>query len=126
MKEGFQSSATNERVTSGLQHLIDIPVSKSRFITDTAASSLVTRMQQTTVRGGQPKASDYSDWWRGRNRIGKNMNAIEYDDEDYHRRYGLSVSGSDFPGINYITPDITSAGKRISIRLRRTYLHTGL
>jgi len=39
--------------------------------------------------------------------IGKNMNAIEYDDEIIIVDMGFLFPGSDYPGINYITPDIT-------------------
>ena len=39
--------------------------------------------------------------------IGKNMMAIEYDNEILIIDMGFLFPGSDYPGINYITPDIT-------------------
>lgn len=39
--------------------------------------------------------------------IGKNMTAIEYDNDILVIDMGFLFPGSDYPGINYITPDIT-------------------
>jgi ribonuclease J len=64
-------------------------------------------MQPKPKRGGAPKLRIIPIGGVGEMGIGKNMNAIEYGDEIIIVDMGFLFPGSDYPGINYITPDIT-------------------
>ena len=88
------------------QHLIDIPVNKSVY-NGYGGEQFSAKMQPKSVRGGQPKLRIIPIGGVGEMGIGKNMNAIEYDDEIIIVDMGFLFPGSDYPGINYITPDIT-------------------
>ena len=88
------------------QHLIDIPVNKSVY-NGYGGEQFSAKMQPKPVRGGQPKLRIIPIGGVGEMGIGKNMNAIEYDDEIIIVDMGFLFPGSDYPGINYITPDIT-------------------
>ena len=80
------------------QHLIDIPVNKSVY-NGYGGEQFSMKMQ--------PKLRIIPIGGVGEMGIGKNMNAIEYDDEIIIVDMGFLFPGSDYPGINYITPDIT-------------------
>jgi len=86
--------------------LIDIPVNKSVY-NGYGGEQFSAKMQPKPVRGGQPKLRIIPIGGVGEMGIGKNMNAIEYDDEIIIVDMGFLFPGSDYPGINYITPDIT-------------------
>ena len=88
------------------QHLIDIPVNKSVY-NGYGGEQFSMKMQPKRTRGGQPKLRIIPIGGVGEMGIGKNMNAIEYDDEIVIVDMGFLFPGSDYPGINYITPDIT-------------------
>ena len=88
------------------QHLIDIPVNKSVY-NGYGGEQFSMKMQPKPQRGGQPKLRIIPIGGVGEMGIGKNMNAIEYDDEIIIVDMGFLFPGSDYPGINYITPDIT-------------------
>ena len=88
------------------QHLIDIPVNKSVY-NGYGGKQFSMKMQPKPQRGGQPKLRIIPIGGVGEMGIGKNMNAIEYDDEIIIVDMGFLFPGSDYPGINYITPDIT-------------------
>ena len=88
------------------QHLIDIPVNKSVY-NGYGGEQFSAKMQPKPVRGGQSKLRIIPIGGVGEMGIGKNMNAIEYDDEIIIVDMGFLFPGSDYPGINYITPDIT-------------------
>ncbi len=88
------------------QHLIDIPVNKSVY-NGYGGEQFSAKMQPKPIRGGQPKLRIIPIGGVGEMGIGKNMNAIEYDDEIIIVDMGFLFPGSDYPGINYITPDIT-------------------
>ncbi len=88
------------------QHVIDIPVNKSVY-NGYGGEQFSAKMQPKRTRGGKPKLSIIPIGGVGEMGIGKNMNAIEYDDEIIVVDMGFLFPGSDYPGINYITPDIT-------------------
>ena len=88
------------------QHVIDIPVNKSVY-NGYGGEQFSAKMQPKRVRGGKPKLRIIPIGGVGEMGIGKNMNAIEYDDEIIIVDMGFLFPGSDYPGINYITPDIT-------------------
>ena len=98
---------TSENVNlQASQHLIDIPVNKSIY-NGYGGEQFSMKMQPKQVRGGQPKLRIIPIGGVGEMGIGKNMNAIEYGDEIIIVDMGFLFPGSDYPGINYITPDIT-------------------
>ena len=88
------------------QHLIDIPVNKSVY-NGYGGEQFSMKMQPKPQRGGKPKLRIIPIGGVGEMGIGKNMNAIEYGDEIIVVDMGFLFPGSDYPGINYITPDIT-------------------
>lgn len=88
------------------QHLIDIPVNKSVY-NGYGGEQFSMKMQPKPQKGGQPKLRIIPIGGVGEMGIGKNMNAIEYGDEIIIVDMGFLFPGSDYPGINYITPDIT-------------------
>ena len=88
------------------QHLIDIPVNKSVY-NGYKGEQFSLKMQSKQQRGGAPKLRVIPIGGVGEMGIGKNMNAIEYDDEIIIVDMGFLFPGADYPGINYITPDIT-------------------
>lgn len=88
------------------QHLIDIPVNKSIY-NGYNGEQFSAKMQPKPRRGGAPVLRVIPVGGVGEMGIGKNMNAIEYGDEIIIVDMGFLFPGSDYPGINYITPDIT-------------------
>ena len=88
------------------QHVINIPVNKSVY-NGYGGEQFSAKMQPKCTRGGKPKLRIIPIGGVGEMGIGKNMNAIEYDDEIIVVDMGFLFPGSDYPGINYITPDIT-------------------
>ena len=88
------------------QHVINIPVNKSVY-NGYGGEQFSAKMQPKRTRGGKPKLRIIPIGGVGEMGIGKNMNAIEYDDEIIIVDMGFLFPGSDYPGINYITPDIT-------------------
>ncbi len=88
------------------QHLIDIPVNKSVY-NGYNGEQFSSKMQPKPQRGGAPKLRIIPIGGVGEMGIGKNMNAIEYGDEIIIIDMGFLFPGSDYPGVNYITPDIT-------------------
>ena len=88
------------------QHVINIPVNKSVY-NGYGGEQFSAKMQPKRTRGGKPKLRIIPIGGVGEMGIGKNMNAIEYDDEIIVVDMGFLFPGSDYPGINYITPDIT-------------------
>ncbi len=88
------------------QHVIDIPVNKSVY-NGYGGEQFSAKMQPKRTRDGKPKLRIIPIGGVGEMGIGKNMNAIEYDDEIIVVDMGFLFPGSDYPGINYITPDIT-------------------
>ena len=88
------------------QHLIDIPVNKTVY-NGYGGEQFSMKMQPKPQKGGKPKLRIIPIGGVGEMGIGKNMNAIEYGDEIIIVDMGFLFPGSDYPGINYITPDIT-------------------
>ena len=88
------------------QHLIDIPVNKSVY-NGYGGEQFSLKMQPKRTRSSKPKLRVIPIGGVGEMGIGKNMNAIEYGDEIIIVDMGFLFPGSDYPGINYITPDIT-------------------
>lgn len=87
------------------QHIVDIPVNKSIYNGYNGKQfSLADQKKQPKYNG--PKLKIIPIGGLGEMGIGKNMTAIEYENEIIVIDMGLLFPGSDYPGINYIVPDI--------------------
>lgn len=88
------------------QHHINIPVNKSIY---NGYGGKQFSMSDQPKRPHQPKPTlkIIPVGGVGEMGIGKNMTAIEFDDDIIVVDMGFLFPGADYPGINYITPDIT-------------------
>lgn len=97
------SESVNQRAS---QHMISIPVNKSIYNGyDGRQFSAAQNKKQPRTSG--PKVRIIPIGGLGEMGIGKNMMAIEYDNDIIVIDCGFLFPGADYPGINYITPDIT-------------------
>ncbi len=88
------------------QHVINVPVNKSIYNGYQGRQfSLADAKKQPRTKGPVLKIMPIGGL--GEMGIGKNMMAIEYDNDIIVIDCGFLFPGSDYPGINYITPDIT-------------------
>ena len=88
------------------QHVINIPVNKSKYNGyDGRQFSPVDQKKQPRISG--PKVKIIPIGGLGEMGIGKNMMAIEYDNDIIVIDCGFLFPGADYPGINYIIPDTT-------------------
>ncbi len=93
------------------QHIINIPVNKSLYNGYGGKQfSLADQKRQKPANG--PKLRVIPVGGLGEMGIGKNMMAIEYDNDIVIIDMGFLFPGGDYPGINYITPDITYLEER--------------
>jgi len=88
------------------QHLINIPVNKSVY-NGYGGRQYSPADQKKQLRYNGPKIRIIPIGGLGEMGIGKNMMAIEYDNDIIIIDCGFLFPGADYPGINYITPDIT-------------------
>lgn len=88
------------------QHVINVPVNKSLF-NGYHGRQFSLADQKRQPRDNSPKLKIMPIGGLGEMGIGKNMMAIEYDNDIVVIDCGFLFPGSDYPGINYITPDIT-------------------
>jgi ribonuclease J len=89
------------------QHVIDIPVNKSKYNGYGGNQFSVADMKKRRANPNRPSLKVIPIGGLGEMGIGKNMMAIEYDQDIIIIDMGFLFPGSDYPGINYITPDIT-------------------
>lgn len=88
------------------QHMIDVPVNKSIYNGyDGRQFSTAEWKRQPRTKGPVLRVMPIGGL--GEMGIGKNMMAIEYDNDILVVDCGFLFPGADYPGINYITPDIT-------------------
>lgn len=88
------------------QHVINIPVNKSIYNGYNGRQfSLADAKKQPRTKDPVLKVLPIGGL--GEMGIGKNMMALEYDDEIIVIDCGFLFPGADYPGINYIIPDIT-------------------
>lgn len=88
------------------QHVINVPVNKSIYNGyDGRQFSMADQKRMPRTNG--PKLRIMPIGGLGEMGIGKNMMAIEYDNDIIIIDCGFLFPGADYPGINYITPDIT-------------------
>jgi ribonuclease J len=88
------------------QHVINVPVNKSIY-NGYDGKQFSLKDQPKGRRPVRPTLKIIPIGGVGEMGIGKNMTAFEYDDEIIVVDMGFLFPGADYPGINYITPDIT-------------------
>ena len=88
------------------QHVINVPVNKSIFNGYNGRQFSIAD-QKKQPRNNAPHLRVIPIGGVGEMGIGKNMNAIEYDNEIIIVDMGFLFPGADYPGINYIVPDIS-------------------
>lgn len=100
---------TSENVNvQASQHMINVPVNKSIYNGYHGRQfSLADQKHQPRPNANVPKLKIMPIGGLGEMGIGKNMMAIEYDNDIIVIDCGFLFPGSDYPGINYIIPDIT-------------------
>lgn len=88
------------------QHIINVPVNKSVYNGyEGKQFSLADQKRQKPTRGPLLKIMPIGGL--GEMGIGKNCMAIEYENDIIIIDMGFLFPGADYPGINYITPDIS-------------------
>lgn len=93
------------------QHVIDVPVNKSIFNGYGGQQFTLNQQRKQQAQLGQSlKVIPLGGL--GEMGIGKNMMALEYGNDIIVIDMGLLFPGSDYPGINYIVPDITYLEER--------------
>lgn len=98
---------TSENVNArASQHVINVPVNKSIY-NGYKGRQFSIADQPKKSRAPRPTLRVMPIGGLGEMGIGKNMMAIEYDNDIIIIDMGFLFPGSDYPGINYITPDIT-------------------
>ena len=88
------------------QHVINVPVNKSIY-NGYGGRQFSLADQPKRPRAARPTLKIMPIGGLGEMGIGKNMMAIEYDEDIIVIDMGFLFPGADYPGINYITPDIT-------------------
>jgi ribonuclease J len=88
------------------QHMINVPVNKSVF-NGYGGRQFSLADQPKRSRSPRPTLRIIPIGGLGEMGIGKNMMAIEYDNDIIVIDCGFLFPGADYPGINYITPDIS-------------------
>ncbi len=88
------------------QHVINVPVNKSIY-NGYGGKQFSMADQKKQPRTPGPRLRVIPIGGLGEMGIGKNMMAIEYDNDIIVIDMGFLFPGSDYPGINYIVPDIT-------------------
>lgn len=88
------------------QHVINVPVNKSVY-NGYGGHQFSLAEQPKRPRAPRPTLKVIPIGGTGEMGIGKNMTAIEYDNDIIIVDMGFLFPGADYPGINYITPDVT-------------------
>ncbi len=88
------------------QHMINVPVNKSIY-NGYGGRQFSLADQAKRPKSPRPTLRVIPIGGLGEMGIGKNMMAIEYDNDIIVIDCGFLFPGADYPGINYITPDIT-------------------
>ena len=103
---------TSENVNlQASQHVIDVPVNKSLF-NGYGGQQFTLNMQKTLPRRTGQSLRIIPIGGLGEMGIGKNMMALEYGDDIIVIDMGFLFPGGDYPGINYIVPDISYLEER--------------
>lgn len=94
------------------QHVIDVPVNKSIYNGYQGLQFTLNQQKRRKPVANSPNLKVIPIGGLGEMGIGKNMMAIEYDNDIIVIDMGLLFPGGDYPGINYIVPDITYLEER--------------
>ena len=86
------------------QHIIGVPVNKSRY--NGYNGQQVTHAQLKSARPDRDSVKIIPIGGLGEFGIGKNMTIIEYHGEMVVMDMGVLFAGADYPGVNYMIPDI--------------------
>lgn len=98
---------TSENVNvQASQHIINVPVNKSIYNGYGGRQFSLAEQGRKRPQRNRPVLRVIPIGGLGEMGIGKNMMAIEYDNDILVIDCGFLFPGSDYPGINYITPDI--------------------
>lgn len=89
------------------QHVINVPVNKSIYNGYQGRQFSLADQKRQPRGSNAPKLKIMPIGGLGEMGIGKNCMAIEYDNDIIVIDMGFLFPGSDYPGINYITPDIS-------------------
>ena len=93
------------------QHKIDVPVNKSPYSGYDGKQFSLADMRKARP-SNRPSLKVIPIGGLGEMGIGKNMMALEYDNDIIIIDMGFLFPGPDYPGINYIVPDITYLEER--------------
>jgi len=93
------------RILSIIEAEVDTPVNKSVY-NGYGGEQFSMKMQPKPQRGGQPKLRIIPIGGVGEMGIGKNMTVIQYKNEAIVIDMGVLFAGDDYPGVNYMVPDI--------------------
>jgi len=93
------------------QHRVDIPVNKSEYNGYDGKQFSMADMRRVKP-SGRPSLKVIPLGGLGEMGIGKNMMVLEYDEDIIVIDMGFLFPGADYPGINYIIPDITYLEER--------------
>lgn len=94
------------------QHIVNIPVNKSVYNGYNGRQFSLSDQPKRGTQATTPALRVIPIGGLGEMGIGKNMMAIEYGNEIVIVDMGFLFPGADYPGINYITPDITYLEER--------------
>ena len=89
------------------QHMIDVPVNKSLYNGYAGRQFSIADQKKQRANPNRPSLKVIPIGGLGEMGIGKNMMAIEYDNDIIVIDMGFLFPGADYPGINYIVPDIS-------------------
>jgi len=99
---------TSENVNlQASQHVIDVPVNKSVYNGFGGRQLSIVDLKRQRPNPGRPSLKVIPLGGLGEMGIGKNMMALEYDNDIIVIDCGFLFPGADYPGINYIVPDVT-------------------
>ncbi|MDR0956108.1 MAG: ribonuclease J [Candidatus Nomurabacteria bacterium] len=106
-----QRRASENVAARASQHIVDIPVNKSIY-NGYGGKQYSLATQRRKKPDNRPKLRVIPIGGVGEMGIGKNMTALEYDNEIIIIDMGFLFPGDDYPGVNYIVPDISYLEER--------------
>ena len=106
------------------QHMISVPVNKSIYNGYGGRQFSLADQKNKTHRSNQAVLKVIPIGGLGEMGIGKNCMAIEYDNEIIVIDMGFLFPGADYPGINYIIPDVSYL--EVNIKFVQLYLLMGI
>ena len=104
------------------QHIINVPVNKSVY-NGYGGKQFSLADQPKRPRAARPTLKIIPIGGVGEMGIGKNMTAIEYDNDIVVIDMGVLFPGTYYPGINYLTPDITGLEENNQRIRRQCFTH---